>query len=458
MGGSERVGRENGGNEMDSSERDSTKKESSRDRESAASQGHDFHILGLTDLRVSELRDPFAVMGSRGTLLTIDGDEGVGAYCSAFKEASRTIERRNSDAILAYNGSGLVGVVGSLLSLRYDVPLLIRLNGDVVRQHREKALSQVRRREWRSLVPHLGFAAVTRLAFEYADGFVPVSTALEDVVRRQTGCSAARIASVPNPIRPNEYRASSDRTESGAEGDPGESNTSSDRGKTEAASDSNEDGRHILLTVTNLNFRGKYEGVTEVVDELVALLRRRPDLEYVVAGDGRYLDQLEAFVDRRVADESVRNRIRTPGFVEDVADLYAAATVFVYRSYIDGYPNVILEAQAAELPIVTNPAYGIDEQIEDGDSGRLVNPDDEGALADAVSTLLDDPDERARLARNARRRVEGENDPDQIGRELYDAVRSILSADADFGEPETTASSRGHPSGSVPGDGRWDQR
>ena len=376
-----------------------------------------FHVLGLVDMRVSEMRDPFDALGGRGTLVTVDPDEGVRAYLSALKSGSRHVERRDADAILVYNGSGLIGTVGAILGRYHDVPVLVRLNGDIFRQHRETAREQAGDGEWSSLAAHLPFMLLTRALFGRADGFVPVSAALDDVVHRQTGCPADRIVSVPNPVSVADYAP------------PNGADRTDERGAPAGgALPQTENTDRRLLTVTNLDFRGKFEGVTQLVDAVVPVLRRRDDLEYVVAGDGRYHEPLRRYLDDRAGD--VRGRIRAPGFVDEVERLYWTADVFLYASHIDGYPNVILEAQAAELPIVTNPAYGIAEQVDDGTSGVFVDPGDAAELTDAISSLLDDPAERRRLGRNARRQVESENDPETVASQLYEAVRRIVDGES----------------------------
>ncbi|NHN61430.1 MULTISPECIES: glycosyltransferase family 4 protein [Halorussus] len=432
------------------------------DERQVTPNGDSFHVLGLVDMRVDEMRDPFEALDERASLVAVDPDEGPRAYLSALRRASRRIECRDADAVLVYNGSGLIGTVGSLLGRYHGVPVLIRQNGDIFRQHRETAREQVENGEWHSLAAHLPFALLTRAIFRGADGFVPVSAALDDVVRRQTGCPADRVISVPNPVSVDEYAPPAD-ADSEADSDTAAASTvDSDSDAVSGVGDIPADGsERRLLTVTNLNFRGKYEGVSELLDAAVPMLRRRENLTYVIAGDGRYHKRLLEDLDALAGD--VRDRIRAPGFVEDVAGLYRTADVFLYVSYIDGYPNVILEAKAAELPIVTNPAYGIAEQIDDGTSGMFVDPADPADVWETVSSLLDDPAERDRLGRNARRQVEAENDPEAVASRLYDAVRCIVdegvravdceaasgAADADV-QSEQTA--RGEPGPGTGGD------
>ena len=64
----------------------------------------------------------------------------------------------------------------------------------------------------------------------------------------------------------------------------------------------------------------------------------------------------------------------------------------------DGIPNVLVEAMAAGLPVVTTRVSGIPELVEDGVNGLLVDPDDPDALAEALLRVHRDPDRRARLA------------------------------------------------------------
>jgi glycosyltransferase involved in cell wall biosynthesis len=71
----------------------------------------------------------------------------------------------------------------------------------------------------------------------------------------------------------------------------------------------------------------------------------------------------------------------------------------------DGLPNVVLEAMAAELPIVSTTMAGVSEAVQDGLSGLLVAPEDPGALAAALRRVLDDPALGLQLGRGAGERV-----------------------------------------------------
>jgi glycosyltransferase involved in cell wall biosynthesis len=147
----------------------------------------------------------------------------------------------------------------------------------------------------------------------------------------------------------------------------------------------------------------------------------------VVAGDGLYFDALQRYVDEQVDDDPLRRRIHLLGFVNDVAGLYASADVFAYVSHIDAYPNVVIEAQASGLPVVSSSGYGIDEQIDDGETGVLVDPLDPTTLAQAIEHLVSDPDERRRIGDAAATTVAERNDPDSLGPQMQTALDEILA-------------------------------
>ena len=97
---------------------------------------------------------------------------------------------------------------------------------------------------------------------------------------------------------------------------------------------------------------------------------------------------------------------------DEVIERYAAASAFVLPSVVaadgdrDGIPNVIVEAMAMGLPVVSTRLSGIPEAVEDAETGLLVDPGDPAALADAIAALLADPDRAAWMGAAGRRRAE----------------------------------------------------
>lgn len=95
------------------------------------------------------------------------------------------------------------------------------------------------------------------------------------------------------------------------------------------------------------------------------------------------------------------------GFRDDVVALIQAMDVFVHPAvFRDPLPRTLLEAAACGRPIVATRTGGIPEIIADGISGILVEPGDDAALAAAVVSLLQHPQEAQRLGEAARKKIE----------------------------------------------------
>ena len=91
---------------------------------------------------------------------------------------------------------------------------------------------------------------------------------------------------------------------------------------------------------------------------------------------------------------------------EEIFRLYRDADVFALPSWREGFPNVVIEAMAAGLPVVATTVGAIPEAVESGKSGLLVPPRDAGRLEAALRRLVDDPELRRSQGEMARARVE----------------------------------------------------
>ncbi|KTG11012.1 hypothetical protein AUR64_07545 [Haloprofundus marisrubri] len=363
--------------------------------------------VGFTDLRPFELEAPLSAMDAESVVVSLDPDAGAfERTLSHFRRGREALRESDTDVLVVYNGSGMLGIVSVLLSLLYGVPLVVRANGDLFRQHDEKRQEYRQTRQWGRWLAYCALSALTRATFHYADGFVAVSESLAETLARETSCPRERIRVVPGPVTPSQYRRTA--VADGASEDPAT-------------------GTMTVVTVTNLQYRGKYDGVCRLVDAMVELGERRDDVSLVVAGDGLYYDAVERYVEARTEDDPLGTRIHTLGYVSDVAGLYASADLFAYVSEIDAYPNVVIEAQAAGLPVVASRGYGIDEQITDGETGVLVDADDTTALASTLDDLLSDADRRHRLGTTAADRVAERNAPETLGPQMQQALEAILA-------------------------------
>jgi glycosyltransferase involved in cell wall biosynthesis len=92
----------------------------------------------------------------------------------------------------------------------------------------------------------------------------------------------------------------------------------------------------------------------------------------------------------------------------------------------DGIPNVLVEAMACGLPVITTPVSGIPEIIKDGINGQLVPPDDPTALADALLRLDGDPLFAQSISTGARETVRERFDGERFARQLAALFREAV--------------------------------
>lgn len=158
---------------------------------------------------------------------------------------------------------------------------------------------------------------------------------------------------------------------------------------------------HEGPVIGNVARLSEQKGQRHLVAAAPRVLERHPDARFVFVGDGELRGELEEEVRRR----GLTGAFEFAGHVEDVPAELARMDVFALPSFFEGLCYAVIEAQAAGVPVVATPVGGIPENVVPGETGLLVPPGDPVALADALNSLLDDPDEARRLAVNARRRV-----------------------------------------------------
>jgi len=166
-------------------------------------------------------------------------------------------------------------------------------------------------------------------------------------------------------------------------------------------------GGPVLLSVGGLVPR---KGHDMVIRALPRLLKRYPDLVYLVVGEGRHRQTLEALI----GEVGVGDHVVLTGEVRDVPleRIYALCDLFIMASRqqldqcdVEGFGMVFLEANACGKAVIGGRSGGIADAIIDGETGLLVDPHSPEAIAAAVDRLLSNPALAARMGAQGRSRV-----------------------------------------------------
>ena len=250
------------------------------------------------------------------------------------------------------------GVATSAFGRLMRVPVVLKVHGSDV--------NLFTRSFWRRLQ--------IRLACNAADKVVCVSRALADRLA-QIGVKPERLDVIYNGVDPKRF-AIGDRDSARASlGIP--------------------PSAPIVLFVGNLL---NTKGAADLFDAFLRLRHRRPEAVLVFVGDG----PAGAGLEERARDLGLVGQVRFTGKLAhaELGKWYAAADLLSLPSHAEGVPNVILEAMACGRPVVATRVGGIPEVLPDY-AGRLVEPKNPQALADALEEALSSRWDTARIVAHA---------------------------------------------------------
>ena len=149
-----------------------------------------------------------------------------------------------------------------------------------------------------------------------------------------------------------------------------------------------------------------------------------PDLRIWLVGDGPQRGELVALAASLGLDDAVH----FAGVQYDVAGYMQAADLLLLTSDTEGIPAVVLEAGLHGLPVVATRVGGVPECVLDGETGLLVDADDEAGLANVALSLLQDPARRQMMGRRAREWVTENFAMDKIARQYVAFYTQVMAA------------------------------
>lgn len=164
--------------------------------------------------------------------------------------------------------------------------------------------------------------------------------------------------------------------------------------------------KKILLSVGRLVER---KGVDTVISSLPEVVKKIPNLIYLIAGNGPYNNYLKQLV----SSLDLEKHVRFIGYVPDeqLPEYYNLCDAFIMPSRTEkgdpeGFGIVFLEAGACGKPVIGSRMGGIPDAVLDGKTGMLVDPLDEREIADAILELLNDENKARKIGECGRRRAE----------------------------------------------------
>jgi len=174
-----------------------------------------------------------------------------------------------------------------------------------------------------------------------------------------------------------------------------------------------------LVTVTKFFFEDKARGILDilkVLDTIPEAIAKR--IRYTVVGGGPYLNKVKSEARRYKVEVEFTDMLQNP--VETLEN----SDIFLYYSHHDNFPNIILEAMACGLPVVTNSIGAVSEMIEDGKDGYITRTSE--AYLESLLNLADSSDLRSKVGQNARRSIETKFDLSKVFDSYIEIYKKVL--------------------------------
>ena len=174
------------------------------------------------------------------------------------------------------------------------------------------------------------------------------------------------------------------------------------------------------------------KGFDILVQACAVLHQKRVPFEAVIVAEG---GEHEDEIRRLIQVNGLENSVFLPGPMSQsqLFDEYRKASAFCLPCRVlengdrDGIPNVLMEAMAVGVPVLSTPISGIPELIHDGVNGLLVPSEDPGALAEAFLRLTRDDRLAADLSRNAQETIEMRFNGDKLAARMASLFRECAA-------------------------------
>lgn len=181
--------------------------------------------------------------------------------------------------------------------------------------------------------------------------------------------------------------------------------------------------RLIIGSVGRLSPEKNFAGLISVVSSLI---QSGLPISLYIAGEGLLQKPLQKLIDSLGATE----HIHLLGYCENILEFFQGLDVFVLNSFREGLPNVILEAMAFEVPVISTRVAGVPKLITNGYNGILVDIDKEGELERMIRMVYTQRDYREMLAQNGNMTVNTEYTLEERMKKVRHIYKKILEKDS----------------------------
>ena len=152
------------------------------------------------------------------------------------------------------------------------------------------------------------------------------------------------------------------------------------------------------------------------------VVQRFPEVVFLFVGDGRERPSLEI----TTSHLNIKDRVIFAGMRKDVPEILSILNVFVLPSLNEGLPMALLEAQAAQIPVVATRVGAIPDVLQGGVTGILVPPKDPQAIAEAITMILSNKKFASEIAQKGFERVRDNFSSEKMGSKYHSIYKELI--------------------------------
>lgn len=187
-------------------------------------------------------------------------------------------------------------------------------------------------------------------------------------------------------------------------------------------SDATRDNKKVLF----LGRLAANKGIDYLVHAIPKVIAEIPDAKFMICGEGEEKPHVESYIDKM----GVRSRIEFEGKVnlDKMVELYSNCAVFVFPSInrLEAFGIVQLESMACQTPVIASNIPGVNNVMDPGKSGLLVEPRDSEGLAKAIIQILSNPQKAREMGQYGRKLVETKYNWKTIGTQVENLYKKAL--------------------------------
>lgn len=176
----------------------------------------------------------------------------------------------------------------------------------------------------------------------------------------------------------------------------------------------------VVTNIGRLSPEKGHEVLLKAAEEITA---KNAQVKFLIVGDGQLTQKLKSYAQ----DSGLGGKVVFTGIRSDIADILRASDIYVNSSFIEGLPITILEAMAAQLPIVATKVGAVPKVIKNGVNGILVEAGDIRGLSKAILSLVSHADKRKALAMQAYSDVNSDFSVERMCQQYIQIYQELLN-------------------------------